>query len=222
MKPLWIPGTKCGYHALTFGFLVDQIVRRLDPRKRGVEQILREDILEKYGVKDISIGLPDEQSNLRVATVVQQTSEGLEVERKLSPEGYNNPKKRCLKMPSNMGIGTARGLAELHSILARGKLLPSDMLELISTPQIINEMDIINGYPENKGFGWQYSKNKLGNWNFGHSGHGGQIVRVDLETGLSYAYLCNGLKSSDSDHVLPFRRLQEALYDCVLEIQAIF
>lgn len=49
MKPLWKPGIRCGYHALTFGFHVDQIVRRIDQQARGVEQILREDILLKHG-----------------------------------------------------------------------------------------------------------------------------------------------------------------------------
>lgn len=74
---------------------------------------------------------------------------------------YNNPEKRCLKMPSNIGIGTARGLAEVHSLVVQGKILSRDILELISKPQLIDEVDVINGYPENKGFGWQYYKNKL-------------------------------------------------------------
>lgn len=64
-------------------------------------------------------------------------------------------------MPSNIGIGTARGLAEVHSLVVQGKILSRDILELISKPQLIDEVDVINGYPENKGFGWQYYKNKL-------------------------------------------------------------
>lgn len=55
MKPLWKPGTACGYHALTFGFLLDQIVRRIDPFKRGIEQYFREEICDKFGNPFVSI-----------------------------------------------------------------------------------------------------------------------------------------------------------------------
>lgn len=47
--PVWTPGTASGYHALTIGFLFDQIVRRVDPQKRGLVQILNEDYIDKYG-----------------------------------------------------------------------------------------------------------------------------------------------------------------------------
>lgn len=49
MTPLWQPGEKCGYHALTFGFLVDQLVRRLDDKKRGVVEFFHEEIVSKHG-----------------------------------------------------------------------------------------------------------------------------------------------------------------------------
>ncbi|VDM99310.1 unnamed protein product [Thelazia callipaeda] len=238
MVPLWKPGTTCGYHALTFGFLVDQIVRRIDVKKRGVACILREEILLKHGIEDIFIGLPNIQMNSRVTQIVELSEKALKLEKLLNPEGvrlsllthnepyrclydtwpwiklseYNNPKKRCLQMPSNMGIGTARGLAKVHSLVVQGDLISNDVLKLISVPQLINTMDIINGYSETKGFGWQYNKNKLGKWNIGHSGQGGQNVRMDLDNKLAYAYLCNGLKACDSDHVYTFRRLQDTLY----------
>ncbi|VDM44137.1 unnamed protein product [Toxocara canis] len=42
---MWPPGTAVGYHATTFGWLVDQLVRRSDPNKRGLGQFYREEIL---------------------------------------------------------------------------------------------------------------------------------------------------------------------------------
>jgi CubicO group peptidase (beta-lactamase class C family) len=45
-KPNWPPGTASGYHALTYGWLVDQIIRRVDPQKRGIGQFFREDIAQ--------------------------------------------------------------------------------------------------------------------------------------------------------------------------------
>jgi CubicO group peptidase (beta-lactamase class C family) len=46
--PLWKPGTKSGYHALTYGWLVDQIVRKVDPKKRTIGQFFREEIAQKH------------------------------------------------------------------------------------------------------------------------------------------------------------------------------
>ncbi|VDM26489.1 unnamed protein product [Toxocara canis] len=241
MTPIWVPGMKCGYHALTIGFLIDQIVRRIDAKKRGVVDFLREEVTDKYGVKEFFIGLPDEQLNDKVATLIEPTDEQLLAEGRRNPEAlrrfalynnehwhrlyenwpwiriaeYNKLENRRLPMTSNMGIGSARAVARIHSLIAEGKLLSAKFLETIDEPQLIDQMDIVNGYPECKGFGWQYTKNKLGNWIFGHSGYGGQNVRVDVGSQLAYAYVCNGLKAGDADYVDTFARLQDALYDCL-------
>ncbi|VDL73303.1 unnamed protein product [Nippostrongylus brasiliensis] len=52
--PLWPPGSTRAYHPLTYGFLVDQLVTRLDPKHRTVAQFYREEIW-KTGI-DFSIG----------------------------------------------------------------------------------------------------------------------------------------------------------------------
>ncbi|VDK76302.1 unnamed protein product, partial [Cylicostephanus goldi] len=48
--PKFPPGTSFGYHALAFGWLVDQIVRHTDEKKRGIGQFLREEITEPNGM----------------------------------------------------------------------------------------------------------------------------------------------------------------------------
>lgn len=48
-KPNWPPGTQHGYHALTFALPVDQLIRRIDPNHRGLDQFFREEIAEPYG-----------------------------------------------------------------------------------------------------------------------------------------------------------------------------
>ncbi|KAI6217857.1 Beta-lactamase domain-containing protein 2 [Aphelenchoides fujianensis] len=50
------PGTKTAYHAITFGWLVDQIVRRVDEQRRSVSQFFREEIGRPHGV-DFHLGL---------------------------------------------------------------------------------------------------------------------------------------------------------------------
>nr|CDJ86550.1 Beta-lactamase-related domain containing protein [Haemonchus contortus] len=45
--PHWTPGEHRGYHALTYGFLVDQLIRRLHPKGYSVPQIYEEEIWER-------------------------------------------------------------------------------------------------------------------------------------------------------------------------------
>ncbi|GKT33790.1 serine hydrolase, partial [Aduncisulcus paluster] len=61
--PLWEPGTRSGYHALTIGHLVGEVVRRITGRTLG--QFFREAVAEPLGA-DIWIGLPEEAEH-RVA-----------------------------------------------------------------------------------------------------------------------------------------------------------
>ncbi|VDK46639.1 unnamed protein product [Gongylonema pulchrum] len=48
-KPNWTPGQGVGYHAMTFGWLVDQLVRRIDPKKRSLAQFFKEEIAQPHG-----------------------------------------------------------------------------------------------------------------------------------------------------------------------------
>ena len=49
-EPWWEPGTKIGYHAVTFGYLVGEIVRRLTGKR--ISQVLREGVAAPLGVAD--------------------------------------------------------------------------------------------------------------------------------------------------------------------------
>ena len=64
-KPLWPPGTAHGYHARTFGFLLDELVRRI--AGKTLSQYWREVFAQPLDL-DLWIGLPEEE-NSRVATV---------------------------------------------------------------------------------------------------------------------------------------------------------
>ena len=50
LKPNWLPGSGRGYHSLTYGLIVDQLVPRIDPPKRTTDQFIREEIAEAYGI----------------------------------------------------------------------------------------------------------------------------------------------------------------------------
>ena len=52
-KPLWPPGTMHGYHALTHGYLLQQIVKRADPGHRSLGQFFQEEIQSKTGKNQV-------------------------------------------------------------------------------------------------------------------------------------------------------------------------
>jgi CubicO group peptidase (beta-lactamase class C family) len=58
--PRWPIGTNHGYHALTYGWLAGELVRRVDPQHRSLGTFVREEIVEPLGV-ELWIGLPEEQ-----------------------------------------------------------------------------------------------------------------------------------------------------------------
>lgn len=61
-KPNWEPGTKSGYHAITYGWIVDQIVRRADPQGRSVGRFFKEEVADVHGI-DFHIGLPPSEEH---------------------------------------------------------------------------------------------------------------------------------------------------------------
>jgi CubicO group peptidase (beta-lactamase class C family) len=137
-KPLWPPGTAHGYHARTFGFLLDELVRRI--AGKGLSQYWREVFAQPLNL-DLWIGLPEE-ANARVATVYAAKS-GKPPEPKQfyldlvtpgtlarktfsSPYGLksvsemNTPAIRAQSIVSFGGIGSASALAKFYSMLANG------------------------------------------------------------------------------------------------------
>ena len=143
-KPLWPPGTAHGYHARTFGFLLDELVRRI--AGRTLSQYWREVFAQPLSL-DFWIGLPAEE-NSRVASVYaaksgrspepknRQSGSDFYVDlvtpgtlaRKTfslpyglqSVSGMNTPDVRAQPVVSFGGIGSASALAKFYSMLANG------------------------------------------------------------------------------------------------------
>jgi CubicO group peptidase (beta-lactamase class C family) len=137
-KPLWPPGTVHGYHARTFGFLLDELVRRI--AGKPLPDYWQENFARPLNL-DFWIGLP-EKENSRVATMYAPRS-GKPPEPKqfyadlvtpgtlarktfTSPyglktvSGMNTPAIRAQPIVSFGGIGSAPALARFYSMLANG------------------------------------------------------------------------------------------------------
>ena len=127
--PFWAPGTQVAYHALTYGWLCDGLVRRIDGRSVG--RFFAEEVAGPLGL-DVWIGLPEEQ-DARVATLVPAADYGItylgdEPEPLLEAVygsvlggvGWNDPTFHRVEIPGANAIGDARSIARLYGCLGDG------------------------------------------------------------------------------------------------------
>src|SRR4029077_6318983 len=225
-KPLWLPGTAHGYHARTFGFLLDELVRRI--AGKTLSRYWREVFAEPLGL-DLWIGLPEEQ-NPRVATVYAAKS-GRPAEPKkfysdlttpgtlarktfTSPYGLNSisgmnaPAIRAQPIVSFGGIGSASALAKFYSILASGGKLDgqtffSDETIAWMTTTLTDGTDRVFQIPTAFSAGCMKDpRNAVRRMfgpspnAFGHPGAGGSHAFADPENRISFAYVMNQMEQS--------------------------
>ncbi|MEY2543538.1 MAG: hypothetical protein QOE81_999 [Verrucomicrobiota bacterium] len=158
--PNWPPGTAHGYHARTFGFLIDELVRRI--AGATLAEYWRKTFAEPLGL-DLWIGLPANE-NARVATIyAAKVSKGaarqqfyFDVATKgtfankvfNSPAGLqavsamNKPETRALPFVSFGGIGSANALAKFYAMLANGGSEPDGRLADRQIRQFFSEKTI--------------------------------------------------------------------------------
>lgn len=65
-RPEWEPGTRQGYHAITLGFYESELLRRVDPKHRGLGQFFQDEIASPLGL-DFYIRLPESIPDSRLA-----------------------------------------------------------------------------------------------------------------------------------------------------------
>ena len=152
--PLWEPGKAQGYHALTFGHLIGEVIRRITGMSLGT--FFRREIAEPLGL-DFWIGLPEaiepRTASLIAATPSDNATEPNEFARLaltvpgsipnlllahsgrlLEPGAMNRRIYRAAEIPAANGVTHARGLASLYRPLALGgsfgttQLLPEDAI----------------------------------------------------------------------------------------------
>jgi CubicO group peptidase (beta-lactamase class C family) len=207
--PLWPPGTKPGYHALTQGYLVGEVVRRITGRSLGT--FFRQEIAEPLGA-DFHIGLPASEDH-RVAELIPpppgQGAGEAPSQSELQKLTFNNPgidvsatrtrAWRGAEIPAAGGTGNARSIAEIHVILAnggiaKGKRFMSEAgcrkaLEL----QIEGE-DLMMSAPARFGLGFGLSGGMIPLPNASSmfwGGYGGSLVIIDMEGRTTCAYAMN-------------------------------
>jgi CubicO group peptidase (beta-lactamase class C family) len=215
-EPAWEPGTKHGYHSATAGYLVGEIVRRVDGRP--LERFLQEEISGPlgvnygYGVRGtdpdlIADMIPNSSSHTFVQSRDRSTKLGRAWRiRPQSPDHYNAAEMRSGVMPSTNGHGNARAVARIYGALANGGEI--DGVRLL-TPQTIDRLreESWFGLCEMTDRTFRYAHGFFLNepvmspmgtnpGAFGHPGAGGALGFADPEAGISFAYsptvMCEG------------------------------
>jgi len=231
-KPWWEPGKDWGYHAVTFGYLVGEVVRRITGKTLGT--FFREEVAEPLGA-DFYIGLP-EKHEPRVAQIIPAP------ELKPGDLGYISPESmlgramnfpvtsplvarergfRAAELPAANGHGNARSVARVTAAVACGGRLAD--VRLMGAQTINKALEeqyygIPSSFPIPIRFGIGFalnskeipvSPNSRVLW---WGGWGGSIVVMDLDTRLSYCYAMNKMSPAaiGDPRVVPLIR---ALYE---------
>jgi CubicO group peptidase (beta-lactamase class C family) len=206
--PYWEPGTASGYHALTQGYLVGEVVRRVTGKSLGT--VFREEIAEPLG-EDFHIGLPASE-DARVADLIpppagQALADGEQSE--LVRNMSSNPGAdvsatrtrgwRGAEIPAANGHGNARSIAGIHRVLANGGV--ANGVRILSEAgcrkaleQQIEGMDLIFGAPARfgMGFGLPSPTVPLPNPNsIFWGGYGGSLAVIDMDARTSFGYAMN-------------------------------
>jgi CubicO group peptidase (beta-lactamase class C family) len=239
-EPWWEPGTRSGYHAHTYGFLVGEVVRRVSGLLPGA--FLEREVTGPLGL-DFTIGLPEKEAD-RAAELVHppaaSSTEQAAVFGQLAPVALaalanplagaaeaNSPRWRAAELPAANGHGTARAVAALYGIFAgRGayggrRVLSAEAAERVRQGQG-SCRDIVLGagfdHETEIGLGlWLSGPNGSYGPNpraFGHDGFGGSCGLADPEAGVSLGYVMNRMGPHIADDPRK-RALVDALYSAL-------
>lgn len=211
-QPWWPPGQSSGYHAVTFGYLLGEVVRRVTGTTIG--SFLATEIAGPLGA-DFHVGL-DPVHDQRVSPLVPPPS--LEAQlAALAPDSLTmrtlaNPPLtaeaamtagwRRAEIPGANGHGNARSVAAVQSVLAgsgqaRGVRLLSDTGWAPVFDEQAHGTDLVLGVPLRFGIGYGLSSElvPLGARSAFWGGWGGSMVVVDLDTSMTFAYVMNRMAS---------------------------
>jgi CubicO group peptidase (beta-lactamase class C family) len=200
-EPLWAPGSTAGYHALTWGHLVAQIVRLTTGMSIG--RFLQQEIavpLEAQFFLGLQPSQPVANMIAPPGTAHQTQAELSEIVRltllnpPVDPLIANRTDFRAAELPALGGAGSAHGIATIYNALLGGPLFPAGAFERACHVRFAG-VDINLGVPVRWGAG--FYGNNVRRWYgpndsaFGHSGWGGSIGYADPDQRLAIGFVVN-------------------------------
>ncbi len=222
--PVWEPGTDHGYHALTYGWLLDELVRRVTGQRTG--EWLASQVTGPLGL-DLWLGLPEPEAG-RVGRVGRvegaEPTGGLRARPKRSvTEAYedpasltrrafaaispfpdqNDPGYHATALPATNAIATADGLARFYATLigdtaGAARLFTPETVDLARAEESAGpDRVLVVGTRFGLGYMLHSSASPfLTPGSFGHPGRGGALGFADPETGIAFGYVTNGFRKT--------------------------
>lgn len=216
--PFWEPGTRNGYHMITFGWTVGELVRRVAGRSLGT--YFQEEIAGPLGI-DFWIGLPEEHES-RVAPMIpyqRRKGEPLNefaialVSDPSSIQARSMVNSRYLRVNDRAchgaeiggggGISNGRGLAGMYEPLALGGggLFDREAVDRMRGISVATNRDATLLIPTRFAMGFMVTMDNrriagadsvvIGERAFGHVGAGGSVGFADADLGLAFGYTMN-------------------------------
>ena len=220
--PFWEPGTACGYHGMTQGFLVGEVVRRITGRTIGT--VFRQEIAEPLGA-DFFIGLPPSE-DARVADLIppppgtamgdapgqSELQANMALNPKLEVSVTRSRAWRGAEIPAAGGTGNARAVAEIHAILANGGVAKGKRFMSEAGCRKALELqvactDLVLGMPARfgLGFGLAGGMMPLPNPNsMFWGGYGGSLAIIDMDARASFGYAMNRMAGTTTGDMRAF------------------
>jgi CubicO group peptidase (beta-lactamase class C family) len=218
-EPLFTPGSTSGYQAMTFGYLIGEVIWRITGQSVGI--FFGSEIAGPLGA-DFHIGLPDsELGRCSVLQGVRPTDEeqaalaqayadadppalAALMNPALTGDEANEADWRMAEIPAANGHGTALALATVFGTLVDGseQVISAKTLQAACTGQG-RHTDVVLGFPVEFGLGFALSGPE-GHFGpnpaaFGHDGFGGSAVSADPEAGYALAYVMNRMGMNLAD-----------------------
>ena len=235
--PWWPAGTANGYHALTYGYLVGEVLRRITGKTLGT--FFREEVAAPLGA-DFHIGLPPSLDD-RVADLVPPTAEESAAANAaprvdpeslagkamgnplLRPQFANEAQWRRAEIPAANGHGNARSVARVMAALACGGTLDGvRLLGDFTLSRAIAEQryakDLVLGLRMRWALGFMLTSPEMpfgrSPRTFGHGGWGGSLAFADLDRRVSWAYIMNKMSPGTTGDARAFM-IQRELYEAL-------
>ncbi|MDQ0464858.1 CubicO group peptidase (beta-lactamase class C family) [Caulobacter ginsengisoli] len=208
--PLWPPGEASSYHAMTYGWLAGELIRRVTGQTPG--DFLAEQVAGPLGA-DIFVGLPPALED-RVAEIVGPTAPLDEAllaalppaalmalsNPQQDPESPNRREWRAAQVPAANGHASALGLAKLYAALVFDgldgvRVLSAGAVRRMLQPAVgAGRVDMFLGFDDCWSMGMALNRPGIYGPNseaYGHSGWGGSFGCADPDAEVAIGYVCN-------------------------------
>ena len=209
-QPWWEPGTQSGYHALTQGHLIGEIVRRVTGDTIG--EFFRQEIAEPTGA-DFHIGA-DESLDARIGNLIPPASRPAADPASIAGRTFANPgvdatepRKRAWRaaeIPAANGQGNARSIVRAQTAMANGgQAFGKTIMSEAGTRRIFEKQsegtDLVLGLPLTFGMGYGLNSQSTpispnSNTAF-WGGYGGSSVIIDQDARLCFSYVMNKMET---------------------------